>query len=267
MPLVGREPELATAAAVLAGAEAGTGTVLFVTGEAGIGKSRLLGEMRERFGGRWLEGHCASYGDQLSYWPFRELLRDWLGAGADEPELRVRIALRRELERLFGRGRRSSGRTCRRCWASAWTPRPPAASTSSRPRRSSTARSRSWASSSRGSPPTARWRSRWRTCTGPTRRRWRSPGTCSRRPSPPGCCSCSPSAPSPTTRRGRCASARRASTRTSPGRSPSRRWRPPPSARCSPRWSAAARCPGPSPSGSRGRRRATRSTWRRSSAR
>ncbi|MGZ6708534.1 MAG: ABC transporter substrate-binding protein [Solirubrobacteraceae bacterium] len=102
MPLVGREPELATAAAVLAGAEAGTGTVLFVTGEAGIGKSRLLGEMRERFGGRWLEGHCASYGDQLSYWPFRELLRDWLGAGADEPELRVRIALRRELERLFG---------------------------------------------------------------------------------------------------------------------------------------------------------------------
>ncbi len=44
-----------------------------------------------------------SYGESLPYWPFRDLLRgDWIGAGADEAELRVRIGLRRRLEQLFG---------------------------------------------------------------------------------------------------------------------------------------------------------------------
>ena len=43
----------------------------------------------------WLEGRCVSYGESLPYWPFRDLLREWLGAGVDEPELRVRVALRR----------------------------------------------------------------------------------------------------------------------------------------------------------------------------
>jgi ABC-type oligopeptide transport system substrate-binding subunit len=39
----------------------------------------------------------------LPYWPFRDLLRgEWIGAGADEPELRVRVGLRRRLEQLFG---------------------------------------------------------------------------------------------------------------------------------------------------------------------
>jgi ABC-type oligopeptide transport system substrate-binding subunit len=38
----------------------------------------------------------------MPYWPFRDLLRSWLGVLADEPELRVRVALRRNLERLFG---------------------------------------------------------------------------------------------------------------------------------------------------------------------
>jgi ABC-type oligopeptide transport system substrate-binding subunit len=38
----------------------------------------------------------------MPYWPFRDLLRSWLGVLADEPELRVRVALRRTLDRLFG---------------------------------------------------------------------------------------------------------------------------------------------------------------------
>ena len=43
-----------------------------------------------------------SYGEAMPYWPFRDLLRSWLGLLADEPELRVRVALRRSLDRLFG---------------------------------------------------------------------------------------------------------------------------------------------------------------------
>jgi len=93
--LVGRDAELAAAVSLVDGLRAGVGGVLFITGEPGIGKSRLLAELRERFDGRWLEGRCVSYGESLPYWPFRELLRDWLGLSAGEPELRARIALRR----------------------------------------------------------------------------------------------------------------------------------------------------------------------------
>ena len=38
----------------------------------------------------------------MTYWPFRDLVRSWLGVLADEPEMRVRVALRRRIERLFG---------------------------------------------------------------------------------------------------------------------------------------------------------------------
>ncbi len=104
--LVGRSRELGTGRDALEGLRAGRGGVLVVAGDAGIGKSRLLAELRafaERDGSRWLEGRCVSYGESLPYWPFRDLLRgEWIGAGADEPELRVRVGLRRRLEQLFG---------------------------------------------------------------------------------------------------------------------------------------------------------------------
>jgi ABC-type oligopeptide transport system substrate-binding subunit/class 3 adenylate cyclase len=104
--LVGRRPELELAAETLQAARSGSGGVVFVTGEAGIGKSRLLAELHTLEGDGaeplWLEGRCVSYGESLPYWPFRDLLREWLGAGRDEPELRVRVALRRSVERLFG---------------------------------------------------------------------------------------------------------------------------------------------------------------------
>ena len=108
--LVGRERELATAVEVVDAALAGSGGILFVTGEPGIGKTRLTAELRAHVedappGPRrplWIEGRCVSYGESMPYWPFRDLLRSWLGVLADEPELRVRLALRRRLDGLFG---------------------------------------------------------------------------------------------------------------------------------------------------------------------
>jgi ABC-type oligopeptide transport system substrate-binding subunit/class 3 adenylate cyclase len=106
--LIGRSRELGQGREALDALRAGRGGVLVVAGDAGIGKSRLLNELRElaeREGTSWLEGRCVSYGESLPYWPFRDLLRgEWIGAGGDEPELRVRVGLRRRLEQLFGEG-------------------------------------------------------------------------------------------------------------------------------------------------------------------
>ena len=103
--LVGRSRELGLGREALEALRAGRGGVLVVAGDAGIGKTRLLNELREVAeleGSLWLEGRCVSYGESLPYWPFRDLLRgEWIGAGADEPELRVRVGLRRRLEQLF----------------------------------------------------------------------------------------------------------------------------------------------------------------------
>lgn len=103
--LVGRSRELGLGREALEALRAGRGGVLVVSGDAGIGKTRLLNELRElaeREGSSWLEGRCVSYGESLPYWPFRDLLRgEWIGAGVEEPELRVRVGLRRRLEQLF----------------------------------------------------------------------------------------------------------------------------------------------------------------------
>ena len=58
------------------------GGVLLLSGEPGLGKTRLLascGERIERSGttggsALWLEGRCVSYGDQLPYFPFQVLI-------------------------------------------------------------------------------------------------------------------------------------------------------------------------------------------------
>jgi ABC-type oligopeptide transport system substrate-binding subunit/class 3 adenylate cyclase len=109
-PMVGRESELATGRDIVDAVREGSGGILHVVGEPGIGKTRLLTELREALEaapahhGRalWIEGRCVSYGESMPYWPFRDLLRSWLGVSGDEPELRLRVSLRRQLDRLFG---------------------------------------------------------------------------------------------------------------------------------------------------------------------
>ena len=109
-PFVGRSDERARGVAAVEGALTGSGAIVFITGEPGIGKTRLTSELRAAFEGgasakgepRWLEGRCVSYGGSLPYGPFRDLVRSWLGVHADDPPLRVRIGLRGHLDRLFG---------------------------------------------------------------------------------------------------------------------------------------------------------------------
>ena len=110
--MIGREAELALADSLVEGVVlGGSGAILFLSGEPGIGKTRMMQELRRarprgdsprtavRSGSRAGASATAS---RSPYWPFRDLLRSWLGVAPDEPDLRVTIALRRAVDRLFG---------------------------------------------------------------------------------------------------------------------------------------------------------------------
>ncbi len=79
-PFVGRDRELSLLLSRFAEVEAGHGQVVFVAGEAGLGKSRLLYEFRRQLaeGGRavsWVEGQCVSFGQSIPFLPLVDLLR------------------------------------------------------------------------------------------------------------------------------------------------------------------------------------------------
>ena len=106
-PLLGRERELASLDAGLARLHEGPGGVLVLTGEPGLGKTRLLSELRRRAEAAtptpvWLEGRCVSYGQRLPYLPFQALLRNWLGATPADDEARVASLLDARLAALMG---------------------------------------------------------------------------------------------------------------------------------------------------------------------
>lgn len=104
-PLVGRKVELDRLHAAADGLADGKGQVVLLVGEAGIGKTRLLEELRGIVGERatWLEGQCLSYGG-LPVWPFEEILRGWLAIGEAEPEIAARTRARARLGALLGAG-------------------------------------------------------------------------------------------------------------------------------------------------------------------
>ena len=80
--LIGREHEQPLLLSASEALRRGYGQLLFLNGEAGIGKTRLLEWLRDQLGNSvtWLEGRCASYGGQPLYHPLAEALRGWVGA-------------------------------------------------------------------------------------------------------------------------------------------------------------------------------------------
>jgi class 3 adenylate cyclase len=101
-PLIGRDPEVARLRVAVEELLVGRGQLLVLTGDSGIGKTRLLGELATIAGNRalWLEGQTRSFGSELLYGPFVAILRSWLGAEPGEAEVSVRTKLRSKLTSL-----------------------------------------------------------------------------------------------------------------------------------------------------------------------
>jgi class 3 adenylate cyclase/tetratricopeptide (TPR) repeat protein len=79
---VGRSSELESLTQRLQSLHRGDGGAVVVTGEPGIGKSRLTEAMRQAAlgrGVRWLDARCLSYGAALAYWPYADLMRRFFG--------------------------------------------------------------------------------------------------------------------------------------------------------------------------------------------
>jgi DNA-binding SARP family transcriptional activator len=87
-PLVGRNEEMRQLEAACALATREQVTMLVtVIGEAGLGKTRLVHELAGRLGRRVnvLTGRCLPYGEGITFWPLREVVRQ-AGAGHDSPD-------------------------------------------------------------------------------------------------------------------------------------------------------------------------------------
>ena len=100
-PLVGRERELAALEDLFREVSEGRGQIVFIAGEAGIGKSRLLLEFRRRLEAStdpitWLEGRCVSFGQSTPMLPLIDQLHENFGVreGDGEPELIAKVERR-----------------------------------------------------------------------------------------------------------------------------------------------------------------------------
>ena len=94
-PFTGRERELQTLIDCFSKTQNNIGQVVFLAGEAGIGKSRLLYELRLRLSNdaNWLEGQTLSFGRTMAFHPLVNMLYNFLRVpiGADETVFNDRI--------------------------------------------------------------------------------------------------------------------------------------------------------------------------------
>jgi predicted ATPase len=105
--LVGRQKELELLRSCVLNVSQGRGGVVNLVGEGGIGKSRLVAELRrdeQPFSeeGLWLEGRAPALVNQaLPYWSWQGLLRDWLKSDETEREAETQRKLQLQLEQLL----------------------------------------------------------------------------------------------------------------------------------------------------------------------
>jgi class 3 adenylate cyclase len=89
--LVGRGAELEALGRALTALASGCGGAVAVVGDAGLGKSRLVAEARQRAPGGvlWLEGRSLPVGRRLPYHPFADLLARWCGVEETDDDAAV----------------------------------------------------------------------------------------------------------------------------------------------------------------------------------
>ena len=104
-PLVGRDQEAAALTRCVERLRSGQGGLVSIIGEAGLGKSRLVAEIRRQVARReltWLEGRALSFSQTISYWPFLEVIQADAGITLEDGEEERWAKLERRVYALFG---------------------------------------------------------------------------------------------------------------------------------------------------------------------
>jgi class 3 adenylate cyclase len=107
--MVGRQDELARLLQLTQIVQAGIGRAVIISGEAGLGKSRLILELRKATNAMhassnlvWAEGHCLSYGQGLAYHLLADLTRAIVAVPGSASDPQILAALKSFCARLFG---------------------------------------------------------------------------------------------------------------------------------------------------------------------
>jgi DNA-binding NtrC family response regulator/tetratricopeptide (TPR) repeat protein len=99
---VGRDRELRLLCDRFEQARAGQGQVCMIVGEPGIGKSRLLQELRQRLGdtAAWVEAQAVPFGRAMPFHPVVDMLRQACGIQEGDPAGAVAAKLEQRVRRL-----------------------------------------------------------------------------------------------------------------------------------------------------------------------
>ncbi len=102
-PLVGREAEAQTLQSAVARLGHGSGGIVTLVGEAGLGKSRLIAESRDSDVAEhltWVEGRCLSYSGSIAYLLWLDVLRNMLHITPEDAPAAVDATLRARVRTL-----------------------------------------------------------------------------------------------------------------------------------------------------------------------
>jgi len=100
---VGREKEMAILKEAFEKAKSGSGQVVGIVGEAGVGKSRLVLELRQMLAQdeyTYLDGHCLHYGSSMPYVPLLDILRSYFDIGEGEREFVIKKKMAETISHL-----------------------------------------------------------------------------------------------------------------------------------------------------------------------
>jgi class 3 adenylate cyclase/tetratricopeptide (TPR) repeat protein len=97
---VGRKSSMADLMEAYEKAQAGSGQIVGVVGDAGVGKSRLLLEFRNQLSRNvitWLEGQCLHYGSAMAYLPMLDVLRSYFEIKEGDSEILIKKKMKEKI--------------------------------------------------------------------------------------------------------------------------------------------------------------------------